>query len=261
MTRLSGSPDGTRPGAGLRFGTVLLVAAFCGTAVFEQPSSAADRQPTASGAAVNDPAQIQRTVQDVLADPEYRHLFRERPQLRADQELPGWLERFLDWLFGRNSRGVELGEPWLDFGRIVFYLAMGVLVVLLIVLLAGLLRRMELPQAGPPTAADAEAVSPTQPPGDLPANEYERRALQAAAAGDYRSPRRELVLGAMSWTERTGLIRYRRGLTNRDYIRAVWRQTERRESLMRIVAAFERVFYGRRPAEEATFADCLKDFR
>jgi hypothetical protein len=112
-----------------------------------------------------------------------------------------------------------------------------------------------------PIDPDEEAISPSQPPGDQPTNEYERRAIAAAQAGDYRSALRELVRGSMSWTERSGLIRYRRGLTNRDYVRAVWRFAPRRESLLRIVAAFERVFYGRRAADAATFDVCLQAFR
>ena len=145
----------------------------------------------------------------------------------------------------------------------LFYAAITVLVVVLIVLLVSLFnsraarQRVEVPEF----MQDEDAINPSTPPGDVPSNEYERRARAAAEAGDFRTGLRELVLGSMSWTERAGLIRYRSGLTYRDYVRAVWRQVERRESLLSIVACFERVFYGRRDADQETFDVCLGQFQ
>ncbi len=209
---------------------------------------------------------VRQTVSEVLSDSEYRHLHEMEDSASEDwvnrDDLPEWLKRFLKWLTEDDSESISPNDA-INLGKALYYVALSVLAVLLICLVAFILRWSE---EQPDTdasefSADREAIIPTQPPGDVPTNEYEQRALAAAQAGDFRSALRELVLGSMSWTERAGLVRFRRGLTNRDYVRAVWRMVERRDSLLQIVAAFERVFYGRRPADEATFEACLIEFR
>ena len=210
---------------------------------------------------IRDPGEVQTTVEEVLADPEYRHLFREETKSGTDSELPGWLKQFFKWLFG-SGESSSGGAPQFDLGSLLFYIAIAVLAVLLVVLLIGVWKGIDRSRTDGLIADLAEeAITPSRPPGDVPANEYEQRALAAAAGGDFRSALRELVLGSMSWTERAGLIRYRQGLCNRDYIRAVWRRMPQRESLLRIVSAFERVFYGRRSADATTFNLCLDEFR
>ncbi|MGV2334246.1 MAG UNVERIFIED_CONTAM: hypothetical protein LVR18_09045 [Planctomycetaceae bacterium] len=52
----------------------------------------------------------------------------------------------------------------------------------------------------------------------------------------------------MSWTERAGLIRYRKGLTNRDYIRCVWRRQMQRDAMLATATHFELICFGRRHA-------------
>ena len=209
---------------------------------------------------------VRQTVSDVLSDSEYRHLHEKEDSAREDwvnrDDLPDWLKRFLKWLTEDDSESISPNDA-LNLGKALYYVALSVLAVLLICLVAFILRwSEEQPDIDASKfSADKEAIIPTQPPGDVPTNEYEQRALAAAQAGDFRSALRELVLGSMSWAERAGLVRYRRGLTNRDYIRAVWRMVERRKSLLLIVSAFERVFYGRRLADEATFEACLVEFR
>ncbi|HQZ66268.1 MAG TPA: DUF4129 domain-containing protein [Planctomycetaceae bacterium] len=101
----------------------------------------------------------------------------------------------------------------------------------------------------------------TVPPGELAASTYETRAIQLAATGDYRAAIRELLLGSMSWIERAGLIRYRKGLTNRDYVRAVWRRREKREGFLTTASQFEFVYFGRRMPTAEMFETCLVSFQ
>lgn len=216
-----------------------------------------------SSVTLHDADEVRQVVSDVLTDPEYRHLHDKEDADRDASEYPQWLTDLLEWLFGEDSSSVKEPGSAFSFASGLYYVALAALGVILVYLIAVIIRLTEdQPDVHPPEfSADAEAIVPTQPPGDVATNEYERRALAAAQAGDFRSALRELVLGSMSWTERAGLVRYRRGLTNRDYVRAVWRLVERRESLLQIVSAFERVFYGRRLADEATFEACLVEFR
>ena len=62
----------------------------------------------------------------------------------------------------------------------------------------------------------------------------------------------------MSATERRGLIRYRRGLTNRDYIWAA--RGAMRESLRTIVATFELIYFGRRDATAESYLACTRAY-
>ena len=111
--------------------------------------------------------------------------------------------------------------------------------------------------------SDSEEVlsDVTTPPGELAASTYESRAIQFAATGNYRAAIRELLLGSMSWIERAGLIRYRKGLTNRDYVRSVWRRTDKREGYLATAIPFELVYFGRRNPTAEMFALCLTSFQ
>lgn len=238
---------------------LLLMAAVCLAELFVPPDVAGqDALPHSSES-------VRRTVRDVLSDPDYRHLIEKDSQADDSEEpvLPEWLEKILEWLLRDDSSSNTQPESGFSLASVMYYLALIVLAVALVLLLAGIMRSMRQQEnhAGSEMPADAEAISPTSPPGDVSSREYEMRARAAAQAGDFRTALRELVMGAMSWTERAGLIRYRPGLTNRDYVRAVWRMADRRESLLQIVGAFERVFYGRRPADAVTFEDCLGAYR
>ena len=99
------------------------------------------------------------------------------------------------------------------------------------------------------------------PPGELAASTYESRAIQLASDGNYRAAIRELLLGSMSWIERAGMIRYRRGLTNRDYVRSVWRRHDKRDAYVTTAVQFEYVFFGRRTPTAEMFEACLTSFR
>jgi len=108
---------------------------------------------------------------------------------------------------------------------------------------------------------DEEAIMPSTPPGEHPSAEYLHRAMALAEQGDHRGAIRQLLLGCMSWIERHGLIRYRKGLTNRDYLRAVYRRPTQREGMDGIITQFERIYFGRRDATADRFNRSLSGFQ
>jgi Domain of unknown function (DUF4129) len=108
---------------------------------------------------------------------------------------------------------------------------------------------------------DAEAMMPSTPPGEHPSSEYLLRALALSDKGDHRGAIRQLLLGCMSWIERHGLIRYRLGLTNRDYLRAVYQRQIQREGMDGVISEFELIYFGRRPATADRFGRCLAGFQ
>ena len=94
-------------------------------------------------------------------------------------------------------------------------------------------------------------IEPESPPGELPVDVYLAEARKLAAAGQYREAIAQLLLGAMSYAERAGLIRYRRGLTQRDYLRTLRGETAQFDAMRTMVRVYEPLGFGRRvPAEE-----------
>lgn len=153
----------------------------------------------------------------------------------------------------------------LSFGQFLLYLGLGILILTTIWIIATLVRRADPGRKQDRDALfgdDVDGVTDlATPPGELAASTYESRAIQMANNGNYRTAVRELLIGGMSWIERAGLIRFRRGLTNRDYVRAVWKQQNRRDAYEQTAREFERIYFGRRDATRDTFENCLRLFQ
>lgn len=98
-------------------------------------------------------------------------------------------------------------------------------------------------------------------PGETAADVFLQQALHLAQQRAYREALGQLLLGAMSWIERKDWIRYRRGLTVRDYLRSVRSQPEQFDGLKVVVEAYEPVEFGRRPATQPLFESALAGYR
>lgn len=194
---------------------------------------------------------------------------------------------FFQWMFGDFFKPSPRGTPdaagtgswWssvvestAEFFRLMASLGSQTLVlsVLLVVLVfvilvvATVIRKRDRQQVFAMSNAGelAEDVSEiTVAPGELPPAIYETRAMRLAAGGDYRAAIRELLLGSMSWLERSALIRFRRGLTNRDYDRSIWRRPEKRQAWVATASQFELVYFGRRQPTQEMFETCLIEFQ
>ncbi|MCP4513337.1 MAG: DUF4129 domain-containing protein [Fuerstiella sp.] len=188
---------------------------------------------------------------------------------------------FFEWIFtglfssrpGRPARPrtpaasptTTSGSSGLDFsfGQALLYVGLAVLTGIIIWLIATVLKHSDgsrsLNREG---LFDQDGLSDLSiPPGELAASTYETRALQMANSEDFGGAIRELLIGSMSWIERAGLIRFRKGLTNRDYVRAVWRQEDRRLAYGSTALEFERIYFGRREATREMFQNCLQNFQ
>lgn len=217
------------------------------------------------------PEEVKETLDAILGSPEYRRLPRPKKREEAQEkpsQLPSWLERFLDWLVGRREKTGTSGSfhlPAVLAGllRVILYLIVGAAFGwVLFLILKSVLRRTEgKSEARHRPSGTSEAGSPATPPGELPAEEYLRRALALAQSGKQRDAIRQLLLGAMSWMERQGLVRYRKGLTNRDYLRAIWHRPRQREPLAAIILVFDQIYFGRRPATPERWQECLRNYR
>lgn len=98
-------------------------------------------------------------------------------------------------------------------------------------------------------------------PGETPADEFIRQALELAGAGQFREAMAQLLLGGMSRIERDRLIRYRRGLTFRDYLRVLRSNPPAYGGFRAMVDQYEPVNFGRREATRQSFETALIGYR
>ena len=185
---------------------------------------------------------------------------------------------FFRWLFSGFGGSPRTTPPapdlnpgsfnW-DFGlgslaNAFVIVVIAIIVLLLVVIAAMIVKSIDAKKRnrdGLLSDSDDILSDVTTPPGELAASTYESRAMQFAATGNYRAAIRELLLGSMSWIERAGLIRYRKGLTNRDYLRSVWRREDKREGYLTTASQFEYVYFGRRTPTAEMFRMCLASFQ
>jgi hypothetical protein len=185
---------------------------------------------------------------------------------------------FFDWLFrgirsgptSRPASPIPASEaksvlPNFDgLSKLTQVLISILIIAILVTLLAMTVRALDAKNRSRPLRPDAANLLLSDlaaPPGELPSSTYETRALQLAADGNFRGAIRELLIGSMSWIERAELIRHRKGLTNRDYLRAVSKQPDCREAWLTTASQFELVYFGRRPATCQMFDACLSGFQ
>jgi len=118
-------------------------------------------------------------------------------------------------------------------------------------------RSQRLPQSSLATTPLAHDRSP----GETSADVFLQQALTLATKRAYREALSQLLLGAMSGIERNEWIRYRRGLTVRDYLRSVRNRTVQYEGLKSVVDVYEPVEFGREPATQSMFEAALAGYR
>ncbi len=222
------------------------------------PDAVRGLSPVRSAVAQESPDEtaIRQELDEILEHPDFRRL-----RLQVDPpkvEIP-WFKRFFDWLEGLFPTPTGGGFSWIgDAFRIFGYTVIGVLVcgiIWLIVKGVNAWRASRREKLG--VSMSFEEGSAELPPGDIPADEYLRRARELSAQGLYGEAIAQLLLGAMSATERSGLIRFRRGLTYRDYVRALRQQPEPRESFRKMVHIYLPIGFGRRPAASTQFETAL----
>lgn len=212
--------------------------------------------------AANDPKSVADDVRNILAQPEFRRL-RLPPTSKAppppEYRMPEWVINLFEWI-----RSWFPSIPGIDGGAALSVLQIVVWTILFLlgVLIAYLIYRSTWFQSWmlKMTAAEADPFAIEDrdlPPGELEADVYVKRAAELAARGQITEAIAQLLLGAMSHTERSGLIRFRRGLTHRDYIRALRSKPTAYSSFRGIVGIFEPLRYGHRSASLHHYSESL----
>ncbi|WP_166821439.1 DUF4129 domain-containing protein [Thalassoroseus pseudoceratinae] len=146
--------------------------------------------------------------------------------------------------------------------HLLAYAILGVVIGLILWLIIKAIKDFELPTKldhEHETGGDlpSNANEPENAPGEHPPDVYIAKARELAAIGNYRDAIAQLTMGAMSRIERTNRIRYRRGLTIRDYLRALRQNRTEYQAFRSIVRVFEPISFGRREPTKALFEKTL----
>lgn len=219
------------------------------------------------------PPVVKDAAGDVLARPEFRNLPRLDlgPEGQSADSLKAQDEE--KEKAARQVRTRTNGSgPLAEFIASLFGGAISLaVVVVLVAILGGIvalivvgLRRWERTERRGATAGD-DAATDDEPdslltPGDRPADAWLAAAREAAAAGRFDEALALLLLGAMGHTERAGLIRPRRGLTYRDYLRAIPETSAWYSTLDRLIRAYAPVGFGRRLATADAFDAVVRPY-
>ena len=194
-------------------------------------------------------ADIPDVFENIFSQSEFRGL-REKKSQPVESERPEWLKKFMDWLDKLFS---GTGQALSGLGivvQILAYVVLAAICCLIIWLVVRAVNKYRGRQTiGGKRRGSFEEGEGEIPPGDIPADEYLRRAGELAEKGLFREAIGQLILGAMSRTERSGLIRFRRGLTNRDYLRALRGRAMQHHAFRAIVGVYEPICFGRRAAQ------------
>jgi len=208
-----------------------------------------------------DEEQIRQQLDEVLQQPEFDRLRLELEPLNVP--TPTWWDRFVDWL-QNLAPDWNPGPVWsgvVEFLKLlptILGVILAAVIIWLIIRAVNNWRARRIDQLSKLSSLNLSIG--TTPPGEIPADEYLRRARLAAANGIWSEAIAQLLLGTLSATERQGLIRFRKGLTYRDYRRALRRIPRAAEPFQHLVRLYLPIGFGRRPASGAMFDEALRDY-
>lgn len=217
-----------------------------------------------------DSDKVEQTAGEVFSSPEFRAL----PHLNLKEGASSDSNESGEMPWG-SSEATPKPEPIAQgSGALATFLSglvggvATILVVMLAIVLAGglaailffVVRTWQGSEAGSPVGDDAADESEPEPlvaPGKQSADAWLAAARAAAAAGRFEEAISLLLLGAMGHAERAGFIRFRRGLTHRDYLRNVPRDSAWHGALGRLIRTYAPIGFGRREASVQTFEEVL----
>ena len=208
---------------------------------------------------------IRRTTDEILDAPEFRHLRKRQTRQQSDSEKNDNETK------KRDEESSSLDFPSMGVvGDAVGFLFHGIAWLGLLVVCAAIVYLViqALQHYGSPELSDTTATphriegeaEPENAPGQFAADVYRARAEEFASVGQFREALAQLLFGAMSQIERAGLIRYRRGLTFRDYLRAVRGNQSLYRSMRSLVRGYEPIGFGRRSATQEQFSSSMADY-
>ena len=191
-----------------------------------------------------------------------------------DSEAPGFFQRAMSslvdamvWLWLKLEQLVEwLLDLWPDRAKPGETGLSTWLVVTLVLVAAALLTFLALRRRGRGASSEELTADSVPPPltassGDIDplsreTDEWRRYALQLAAEGRHREAVRAWYHAVLVSLYRAGLLHYRRGRTNWEYVSALGPDLEWRRDFMALTRSFETEWYGRRQTPPDALEAC-----
>jgi hypothetical protein len=183
-------------------------------------------------------------LDSILARPE----FQWNPETQS--HFGDWLARLFlrvqEWL---SRLLAETGAPSLP--KVLRALLAGAALLVLMIILLSAFRAIRASFA--PEVTISEEAGPGD--GRLTSESAARRAQAFAEQREYRAAMRYLYLSSLLFLEERGLLRYDRTLTNREVLQRASGLPGLAPILRPVVEVFDRVWYGYRPMDEASYRD------
>ena len=211
--------------------------------------------------------QTRAVLNDVLSQPDFRRLrsmadlVPKAPQAPNPTVSPG----FFRWLWnllpsfpnvpGVGLNGLKEVATALGWGIVALLVA----AVIWLIIKAVNAYRWRLRNRFQPLP-NFEQQTLELPPGDIPADEFRQRAEHLAQQQLFGEAIAQLLLGSMSQMERSELIRFRRGLTYRDYLRALRGHPRHRDAFRAMVQTYLPIGFGRRPATPTQYQEAAAHY-
>ena len=211
--------------------------------------------------------QTRAVLNDVLSQPDFRRLrsmadlVPKVPQAPNPTVSPG----FFQWLWnlfpsipnvaGVGLNGLKEVATALGWGIVALLVA----AVIWLIIKAVNAYRWRLRNRFQPLP-NFEQQTLELPPGDIPADEFRQRAEHLAQQQLFGEAIAQLLLGSMSQMERSELIRFRRGLTYRDYLRALRGHPRHRDAFRAMVQTYLPIGFGRRPATPTQYQEAAAHY-
>ena len=211
--------------------------------------------------------QTRAVLNDVLSQPDFRRLrsmadlVPKVPQAPNPTVSPG----FFQWLWnlfpsipnvvGVGLNGLKEVATALGWGIVALLVA----AVIWLIIKAVNAYRWRLRNRFQPLP-NFEQQTLELPPGDIPADEFRQRAEHLSQQQLFGEAIAQLLLGSMSQMERSELIRFRRGLTYRDYLRALRGHPRHRDAFRAMVQTYLPIGFGRRPATATQYHEAAAHY-
>ncbi len=171
------------------------------------------------------------------------------------------LEKLFDWLgkLWPKAREDEKGKSFLGVPVVVWIVT--VLIVTTVLLLATYVLRRSKRRAAAVVSTQVAASERDADPLSRESNEWERYAAELTAAGRLREAIRAWYHAVLMTLYRSGVLHYRKGVTNWEYVRALSPAFEWRPVFISMTRLFDREWYGRRETTEEALESCAADAR
>lgn len=211
--------------------------------------------------------QTRADLDAVLAQPDFRRLRQLSELVPEAPQVPNsnLSTRFLRWLWNRfpSFPNGSIGDvSWISQAMTAIgwgIVALLVSAVIWLIIRAVNAYRWRLRSRFQPLPSFEEQTLEL-PPGDIPADEFRQRAEHLAQQQLFGEAIAQLLLGSMSQMERSELIRFRRGLTYRDYLRALRGHPAHRDAFRALVQTYLPVGFGRRPATATQYHEAAAGY-